>query len=351
MMGITVPDREMLGVKNYEIPEVQAMDRFQGAYIPPPKTKKDVNRFKNGFSSSSPLIIEEVANMAKVVEPMAPIPQTKFMDLRSQSSVATTAASSARSAHKSQHSSYVGSNYEFGVGLKKGQPNQYDSEFVKNAQHHGKAKANAKRDYKNDPTGHNLDQAKEALEKSPNYLIERRKLAVVGNSKTAGAKLQGMAKMQAQLEEENKRREMSEAHAPSKNLSRKYTLRDIINNWVQEVEVISEMLLLQAIKYPMKMARLLMMRSKIQARLWQFQEDADIEIAYTLEDFTKEMNALLDIRRKLESLDGERSKIREREIISGDSDGDEAETLQKLKEARQHLRYGVNPTDATIVGL
>jgi hypothetical protein len=85
--------------------------------------------------------------------------------------------------------------------------------------------------------------------------------------------------------------------------------------------------------------------------LWQFQEDADIEIAYTLEDFTKEMNALLDIRRKLESLDGERSKIREREIISGDSDGDEAETLQKLKEARQHLRYGVNPTDATIVGL
>jgi hypothetical protein len=90
--------------------------------------------------------------------------------------------------------------------------------------------------------------------------------------------------------------------------------------------------------------RILQVRMKLLTKLWDFRDTSDCEDDFDQDEFHAEMRVLAVIQRKLKGLDVKvKSLMQGGDESSSDSEGDgEKADLEKLKMARQTLRYACN---------
>lgn len=122
----------------------------------------------------------------------------------------------------------------------------------------------------------------------------------------------------------------------------KINARGRIHNFCDGMEIAADLMLTDALLNKSSRASVLNARDSLLTTLWKFRDTADCEDDFDQDEFHSEMRVLAVIQRKLLSLDLKVDTIAEGAESSSDTEGDgEKDNLQKLKFARQNLRYSM----------
>lgn len=122
----------------------------------------------------------------------------------------------------------------------------------------------------------------------------------------------------------------------------KVNCRGRIHNFCDGMEIAADLMLTDALLNKATRAKVLDARQKLLFSLWRFRDTADCEDDFDQDEFHSEMRVLAVIQRKLMSLDIKVDTIADGADSSSDTEGDgEKDNLQKLKFARQTLRYAM----------
>ena len=121
--------------------------------------------------------------------------------------------------------------------------------------------------------------------------------------------------------------------------------RGRLHTYCDDCELFADAMMADALLNKQGRQRVLDQRMKVLKALWNFRDTADCEDDFSNEEFHGAMRVLATIQRKLRSLDTKIGNMMNgAEQSSSDTDGEgEKEALQKLKNARQNLRYAMNP--------
>lgn len=182
-------------------------------------------------------------------------------------------------------------------------------------------------------TGQDLDSVIDVVQSGPNG--RRRDLRPANASPEMIKKIQSVQKSKADVEN------LQTA------LGRKteFRTRDRLHDLFDDIEILADLIMIEALRSPGYQARLLMTRSKILGRLWILREEADIEDDLTNEEFAEDMKVLAVIRRKLGNLSTNVQRMTQgADESSSDTDGEDNQDkkdLTNLKNARQNLRYAL----------
>lgn len=130
------------------------------------------------------------------------------------------------------------------------------------------------------------------------------------------------------------------------NRATKYRSRERLNDWCDQMEITADLVLMNAldVKDPGSKAALLDARVKLLKALWEFRDLSNIEDEYEIEEFMGEVGSLNVINDRLKTLDMRVSDMMRGADMeeSDDTDGDEGEVLQQLKDARKSLAFKLN---------
>lgn len=120
--------------------------------------------------------------------------------------------------------------------------------------------------------------------------------------------------------------------------------RGRMHDCLDDVEIMSDLMMTDALMNKSARARVLGARTKLLKTLWVYRDTADCEDDYNNDEFHANMRVLATIQRKLSGLDGKIGRVMlGAEQSSSDSSGNgEAADLKKLKTARQNLRYATH---------
>lgn len=122
----------------------------------------------------------------------------------------------------------------------------------------------------------------------------------------------------------------------------KVNCRGRVHNFCDGMEIAADLMLTDALLNKSTRAKVLDARQKLLYSLWRFRDTADCEDDFDQDEFHSEMRVLAVIQRKLMSLDIKVDAINDGGDSSSDTEGDgEKDNLQKLKFARQTLRYAM----------
>jgi len=122
----------------------------------------------------------------------------------------------------------------------------------------------------------------------------------------------------------------------------KVNCRGRIHNFCDGMEICADLMLTDALLNKATRADVLEGRQKLLFSLWKFRDTADCEDDFDQDEFHSEMRVLAVIQRKLMSLDIKVDTMADGGESSSDTEGDgEKDNLQKLKFARQCLRYAM----------
>ena len=119
--------------------------------------------------------------------------------------------------------------------------------------------------------------------------------------------------------------------------------RGRVHEFCDDIEVLSQMMLTDALKNKGGRERCLRARMALLTRLWTYRDTSDCEDDFPIEEFHKEMRSLATVQRKLRGLDSKISAL----MLGADDDSDdtdgegEMQNLANLKQARQNLRYAL----------
>lgn len=121
--------------------------------------------------------------------------------------------------------------------------------------------------------------------------------------------------------------------------------RGRVHECCDETEVVADAMMKDALLNKAARQNILSIRMRLLKRLWLFRDEADCEDDYDNDEFHDTMRQLATIQRKLKTLDTKiGAMMNGAEQSSSDSEGDgETDELRKLKNARQNLRYAMNP--------
>jgi hypothetical protein len=121
--------------------------------------------------------------------------------------------------------------------------------------------------------------------------------------------------------------------------------RGRVHEWADAVEIFAEAMLTDALDNKAARGTTLSKRFNLLKALYKFRDTSDCEDDFQNEEFHGQMRQLATIQRKLRSLDSKiGAMMHGAEASSSDSEGDgEKDEIVKLKNARQNLRYALNP--------
>jgi hypothetical protein len=121
--------------------------------------------------------------------------------------------------------------------------------------------------------------------------------------------------------------------------------RGRVHECCDETELVADAMMRDALLNKAARQNILSIRMRLLKRLWLFRDEADCEDDYDNDEFHDTMRQLATIQRKLKTLDTKiGAMMNGAEQSSSDSEGDgEVDELRKLKNARQNLRYAMNP--------